>query len=98
MFYTALNWRKETVQVKLAGSTEKKTELYVTMAATRVAEMTWMAGNNKTQNIEAAALRLDNYYSQIGKLAMTGNNAAVYLGNSDMTCREPLLIANLVAQ
>ena len=76
---------KETVQVILAGSTEKKTELYVTMAATRVAEMTWMAGNNKTQNIEAAALRLDNYYSQIGKLAMTGNNAAVYLGNSDMT-------------
>ena len=76
---------KETVQVKLAGSPEKKTELYVTMAATRVAEMTWMAGNNKTQNIEAAALRLDNYYSQIGKLAMTGNNAGVYYSNSDMT-------------
>jgi hypothetical protein len=73
---------KETVQVKLAGSTEKKTELYVTMAATRVAEMTWMAGNNKTRNIEAAALRLDTYYTQIGKLAMTGNNAAAYSSNS----------------
>jgi hypothetical protein len=69
---------KETVQVKLAGSTEKKTELYVTMAANRVNEMTWMASNNKTQNIEAAALRLDNYYTQIGKLASVGNNAMVF--------------------
>ena len=76
---------KETVQVKLAGSTEKKTELYVTMASNRVAEISWMASNNQTQNMEAAAVRLDNYYNQIGKLAMAGNNAIMYFGDSNMT-------------
>jgi len=73
---------KETVAGEISRFDGKKTELYVTMAATRVAEMTWMAGNNKTQNIERRSLRLDNNYSQIGKLAMTGIMSAVYLGNS----------------
>ena len=63
----------ENIQVKLAGSQEKKAELYVALANERVDEMTWMVNNNKTQGLEAAAQRLDSYYNEIGTLQLSGS-------------------------
>ena len=63
----------ENIQVKLAGSQEKKAELYVAMANERVDEMTWLVNNNKTQGLEAAAQRLDSYYNDIGALPLAGS-------------------------
>jgi len=66
----AVKLAAENVQVKFAGSDQTRVELYVAMADQRVNEMVWMASNNKTQNIEAAAQRLDSYYNTIGTLPL----------------------------
>ena len=68
----AVKLTTENLQVRLAGSTGSKTEQYIAMANARISEMAWMVNNNKTQNLQAAAQRLNNYYSNIGELAMTG--------------------------
>jgi hypothetical protein len=68
----AVKLTTENLQVRLAGSEESKTQLYVAMSNARIAEMDWMVNNNKTQNLQAAAQRLNNYYTSIGDLAMTG--------------------------
>jgi hypothetical protein len=69
----AVKLATENLSIKLAGSEEKKAELYITMANQRVTEMTWMVNNNKTQGLEAAAQRLDSYYNEIGTLPLAGN-------------------------
>ena len=76
----AVKLATENLSIKLAGSVEKKAELYVTLANRRVTEMVWMVDNNKTQNIEAAATRLDNYYTQIGELPLIGNSEMLASG------------------
>ena len=68
----------ENIQVKLAGSQDKKAELYITMANERVDEMTWLVNNNKTQGLEAAAQRLDSYYNEIGILPLVGNTEIAF--------------------
>jgi hypothetical protein len=68
----AVKLTTENLQVRLAGSTDSKTEQYIAMANARISEMAWMVNNDKTQNLQAAAQRLNNYYSSIGELAMTG--------------------------
>ena len=65
----AVKLSTETLQLKLAGSTESKTEQYIAMANERITEMAWMVNNNKTTNLQAAAYRLNNYYTSIGELA-----------------------------
>ena len=69
----AVKLAAENVHVKLALSQEKKAELYVAMANERVDEMTWLVNNSNTQGLEAAALRLDSYYNEIGTLPLAGN-------------------------
>jgi hypothetical protein len=68
----------ENIQVKLAGSQEKKAELYMALANERVDEMTWMVNNNKTQGLEAAAQRLDSYYNKLGALALVADTEIAY--------------------
>ena len=55
----AVKLATENLSIKLAGSEEKKAELYVAMANLRVTEMTWMVDNGKTQDLEAAAQRIE---------------------------------------
>ena len=74
----AVKLTTENLQVRLAGSEESKTELYVAMSNDRIAEMDWMVNNNKTQNLQAAAQRLNNYYTSIGELAMTGETKTAF--------------------
>jgi hypothetical protein len=74
----AVKLTTENLQVRLAGSEEKKTELYVTMANQRITEMTWLVNHDKTQNLEAAAQRLNNYYKSIGELSMTGSTKTTF--------------------
>ena len=69
----AVKLTNETLQLKLAGSTESKTEQYIAMANERIAEMDWMVNNNKIQNLQAAASRLNNYYTGIVELAAAGS-------------------------
>ena len=69
----AVKLTTENLQVRLAGSEEKKTELYIAMANQRITEMTWLVNHDKTQNLEAAAQRLNNYYTSIGELSMPGS-------------------------
>ncbi len=78
----AVKLATENLSIKLAGSVEKKAELYVTLANRRVTEMAWMVNNNKTRNLEAAATRLDNYYNSIGQLPLNGNPEIVNAGVS----------------
>ena len=74
----AVKLAAENVQVKLAWSQDKKTELYVAMADERVTEMTWMVNNNKTQGLEVAAQRLDSYYNKIGILPLAENTETAF--------------------
>ena len=74
----AVKLTTENLQVRLAGSTDSKTEQYIAMANARISEMSWMVNNNKTQNLQAAAQRLNNYYSSIGELAMTGGTKTAF--------------------
>ena len=74
----AVKLTTENLQVRLAGSEESKTELYVAMSNERIAEMDWMVNNDKTQNLQAAAQRLNNYYSSIGELATTGGTKTAF--------------------
>ena len=76
----AVKLATENLSIKLAGSEEKKAELYVTMANRRVTEMVWMVDNGKTQNIEAAATRLNNYYTKIGELPLAGSTERLASG------------------
>ena len=87
----AVKLTTENLQVRLAGSTDSKTEQYIAMANARISEMAWMVNNNKTPNLQAAAQRLNNYYTSIGELAMTGgakttfSSAAIPAGPSATT-------------
>jgi hypothetical protein len=72
----------EDLRVTLARSDETKVELYTAMADTRVNEMTWMASNNRTQDMPAAADRLDNYYANIGALTSTTNASFTWSATS----------------
>ena len=74
----AVKLTTENLQVRLAGSTDSKTEQYIAMANARISEMAWLVNNNKTQNLQAAAQRLNNYYSSIGELAMTGGTKTAF--------------------
>ena len=74
----AVKLTTENLQVRLAGSTDSKTEQYIAMANARISEMDWMVNNNKTQNLQAAAQRLNNYYSSIGELATTGGTKTAF--------------------
>ena len=68
----------ENVQLALAGSPEKKAELYMNLADLRVNEISWMAANNKTQDMADAANRLDSYYNSIGALNMTASTQTAF--------------------
>jgi len=68
----------ENIQVKLAGSEARKAELYLAMTNERVTEMTWMVNNSKTQNLEAAVQRLNDYYVKISELPLAGNTAVSF--------------------
>ena len=70
----AVKLTTEDLQLKLADSTESKTEQYIAMANERITEMDWMVNNNKIQNLQAAASRLNNYYTGIGELTMAGGS------------------------
>jgi Domain of unknown function (DUF5667) len=74
----AVKLTTEDLQLKLAGSTESKTEQYIAMANERITEMDWMVNNNKIQNLQAAASRLNNYYTGIGELAMAGGSKTTF--------------------
>ena len=74
----AVKLTTENLQVRLAGSTDSKTEQYIAMANARISEMAWMVNNNKTQNLQAAAQRLNNYYSSIGELAVNGSTKTTF--------------------
>jgi hypothetical protein len=74
----AVKLTTENLQIRLAGSTDGKTEQYIAMANARISEMAWLVNNNKTQNLQAAAQRLNNYYSSIGELAMTGGTKTAF--------------------
>jgi hypothetical protein len=74
----AVKLTTENLQVRLAGSEEKKTELYVTMANRRITELTWLVNHDNTQNLEAAAQRLNNYYTSIGELSMTDSTKTTF--------------------
>ena len=74
----AVKLTTENLQVRLASSTDSKTEQYIAMANARISEMAWMVNNNKTQNLQAAAQRLNNYYNSIGELAMNGAAKTTY--------------------
>ena len=88
----AVKLATENLQVKLAGSEERKTEQYIAMANERVIEMAWMVNNNKTQNLQAAAQRLNNYYTSIGELTMSQSgkttfSAANFIRDNNATLR-----------
>jgi hypothetical protein len=74
----AVKLTTENLQVRLAGSEEKKTELYITMANRRITELTWLVNHDNTQNLEAAAQRLNNYYTSIGELSMTDSTKTTF--------------------
>jgi hypothetical protein len=74
----AVKLATENIQVKLAGSEARKAELYLAMTNERVTEMTWMVNNSKTQNLEAAAQRLNDYYVKISELPLAGNTAVSF--------------------
>lgn len=71
----AVKLAAENIQVTLTGYEEKKTELYIAMADERLTEMTWMVDNGKTQNLEAAASRLNSYYNAINALPLAANTS-----------------------
>lgn len=89
----AVKLTTENLQVRLAGSEEKKTELYVTMANRRITEMTWLVNHDKTQNLEAAAQRLNNYYTSIGELSMTGSTKATFSASVSTAPTLPLAVS-----
>jgi hypothetical protein len=70
----------ENVRVKLAGSEEKKVELYATMADRRVTEMAKMVDDGKTGNLEASAQRLNNYYAKISEFPPAQSSETNMLG------------------
>ncbi len=74
----AVKLTTENLQVRLAGSEESKTEQYIAMANERIIEMGWMVNNNKTQNLQAAAQRLNNYYTSIGELTMSQSGKTTF--------------------
>jgi hypothetical protein len=74
----AVKLATENLQVKLAGSEEKKTELYMAMADKRIAEMAWMVDNGKTQDVEAAAKRLNDYYAEINGLTQAASTETAF--------------------
>ncbi len=80
----AVKLATENLSIRLTGSAEKKAELYITMADRRVTEMIWMVDNGKTQYLEAATLRLQNYYAKIGELPLAENTEEV-LSSANMT-------------
>ena len=88
----------ENIQVKLAGSQEKKAELYVAMADERVTEMLWMVNNNKTQGLEAAAQRLDSYYNEIGTLPLAGNAEMAFSSASQSSAPASTVAATTTTQ
>ena len=69
----------ENVRIKLAGSEEKKVELYATMADRRVTEMAKMVDEGKTGNLEASAQRLNNYYAKISEFPPAQNSETTML-------------------
>ena len=85
----AVKLATENLSIKLAGSEEKKAELYVTMANQRVTEMTWMVDNGKTQNLEAAATRLNSYYTKIGELPLAGSTEMLASGAAPTANQSP---------
>jgi hypothetical protein len=88
----------ENVQVKLAWSQDKKAELYVAMANERVDEMTWLVNNSKTQGLEAAALRLDSYYNEIGTLPLAGNTEMAFSSASQASAPAVTIAATTTTQ
>jgi len=74
----AVKLTTENLQVRLAGSEENKTEQYIAMANERITEMAWMVNNNKIQNLQAAAQRLNNYYTSIGELTMSQSGKTTF--------------------
>jgi len=74
----AVKLTTENLQVRLAGSEESKTEQYIAMANERITEMAWMVNNNKIQNLQAAAQRLNNYYTSIGELTMSQSGKTTF--------------------
>jgi hypothetical protein len=73
----------ENLQVNLTRSPERKIELYVNMANERVDEIAWMANNDKTQNMAAAADRLASYYNSIGTLSGTTHAATASMSTGN---------------
>ena len=85
----AVKLTTENLQVRLDGSTDSKTEQYIAMANARISEMAWMVNNNKTHNLQAAAQRLNNYYTSIGELAMTGETKTSFSSAAVPAVRRP---------
>ena len=63
----AVKLATENLSIKLAGSEEKKVELYATFADRRVMEMTQLVEDGKTQYLEISVQRLNNYYAKISE-------------------------------
>lgn len=67
--YTVKLWT-EDLAVKLAGSEEKKTELFITFADRRISELDYLLVNNNSKYMEDVAQNLYENYTTMNQLPM----------------------------
>lgn len=67
--YTVKLWT-ENLTVKLAGSEERKTELYIMFADRRISELDYLLANNNPEDMEQVADRLHTNYTMMNQLSM----------------------------
>ncbi|MCX6003085.1 MAG: DUF5667 domain-containing protein [Chloroflexi bacterium] len=67
----------ENVRVSLAGSEEKKAELYAAFADRRITELDYLVTNGKSANMEAVAQRLSRHYTMMGELPLAQGTEVV---------------------
>ena len=60
--------------------------------------MTWLVNNSKTQGLEAAALRLDSYYNEIGTLPLAGNTEMAFSSASQASAPAVTIAATTTTQ
>jgi hypothetical protein len=63
------------------------------MANRRITELTWLVNHDNTQNLEAAAQRLNNYYTSIGELSMTGSTKVTFSASVSTAPTLPLAVS-----
>jgi hypothetical protein len=67
----------ENVRVSLAGSEEKKVELYAVLADRRITELDYLVANGESANMEAVAQRLNRHYTMMSALPLAQGTEVV---------------------